>query len=49
MQMEVLTLQMKRAESFSAPSSGQYGLGVTYNPSCHASGGPIGVQYDPNA
>jgi hypothetical protein len=40
---------MKRAENFQAPSSAQAGAGVTYNPSCHASNGPIGIQYDPNS
>jgi len=40
---------MKRAENFQAPSSSQAAAGVTYNPSCHASNGPIGVQYDPNS
>jgi hypothetical protein len=40
---------MKRAENFQAPSSSQAAAGVTYNPSCHAANGPIGVQYDPNS
>ena len=40
---------MRRAENFQAPSSSQAAAGVTYNPSCHASNGPIGIQYDPNS
>ena len=40
---------MKRAENFQAPSSSQAAAGVTYNPSCHAANGPIGIQYDPNS
>ena len=40
---------MKRAENFRAPSSSQAAAGVTYNPSCHAANGPIGIQYDPNS
>jgi len=41
--------KMKRAENFQAPSSSQAAAGVTYNPSCHAANGPIGIQYDPNS
>jgi len=40
---------MLRAENFDAPSSSQAAAGVTYNPSCHASNGPITVQFDPSA
>ncbi|KAL1410798.1 hypothetical protein Q8F55_001740 [Vanrija albida] len=36
---------MLRAENFRAPSSGQAGAGVTYNPTCHRTGGPIGVEF----
>lgn len=44
-----LTSQMKKAENFQAPSASQAAAGVTYNPSCHAANGPIGIQYDPNS
>lgn len=37
---------MLRAETFSPPSDQQSSAGVTYNPSCHASTGPLGIQYD---
>lgn len=40
---------MRRAETFTPPSAAQYAAGVTYTASCHASGGPLGIQYDPNA
>jgi len=35
---------MKKAENFQPPSGG-----YNYDPSCHASGGPINIQYDPSA
>jgi choline dehydrogenase-like flavoprotein len=40
---------MKRAEGFSAPTSGQAQAGITYNSGCHGTGGPIAVRYDPNS
>ena len=40
---------MKKAEGFSAPTSGQAQAGITYNPACHGTGGPISVRYDPNS
>lgn len=40
---------MKRAEGFTPPTSGQQAAGVTYDPGCHGTGGPIAVRYDPNA
>lgn len=46
---ENLQAYMKRAEGFSAPTSSQAAAGITYNPSCHGTSGPIAVRYDPNA
>jgi hypothetical protein len=40
--------QMLRAENFEAPSSAQAAAGITYRPSCHASNGPINIQFDPS-
>ena len=40
---------MLKAEDFHAPSSSQFSGGVTYRPSCHSSGGPLSIQFDPNA
>lgn len=40
---------MKRAEGFSALTSGQAQAGITYNSGCHGTGGPIAVRYDPNS
>jgi len=39
---------MRRAENFQAPPAAQAAAGVTYNGACHASNGPVNVQYDPN-
>ncbi|KAJ9110960.1 hypothetical protein QFC20_002726 [Naganishia adeliensis] len=44
-----MQVYMKRAEGFSAPTSGQAQAGITYNSGCHGSGGPIAVRYDPNS
>lgn len=38
---------MLRAEGYSAPPSALAAAGVTYSPGCHGSGGPIGVQLNP--
>ena len=40
--------QMRRAENFQPPPAAQAAAGVTYNAACHASNGPINVQYDVN-
>ena len=39
---------MLKAETFTPPSTNQFANGITYRPSCHASGGPLSIQYDPN-
>jgi hypothetical protein len=41
--------QMLRAENFQKPTSSQYAAGITYDPSCHSSGGPVNIQFDPSA
>ncbi|RSH94240.1 hypothetical protein EHS25_004043 [Saitozyma podzolica] len=43
-----LETYMLRAENFEAPSSAQAAAGITYRPSCHASNGPINIQFDPS-
>ncbi|ORX37098.1 hypothetical protein BD324DRAFT_624787 [Kockovaella imperatae] len=40
---------MLKAESFTPPSTNQFANGVTFRSSCHSTGGPLSIQYDPNA
>lgn len=40
---------MLKVENFHAPSSSQSSAGITSRPSCHANGGPLQIQFDPNA
>ncbi len=40
--------QMLRAEDYTPPSASAAAAGLTYTPSCHASGGPIGIEFDPS-